>query len=82
MAAKKVTFILPLDLVRRIKRLPVGKRSGFVKQAIEKELDRQDTVGMLRRMQRKAIWKAKYHPHLLKPKDFARYRFARDDTEG
>ena len=44
MAAKKVTFTLPTDLVRRIKKLPLGKRSGFVKQAIEKELGRQDTL--------------------------------------
>lgn len=38
MASKKMTFTLPSDLVRRIKKLPVGKRSGFVKRAIEREL--------------------------------------------
>jgi hypothetical protein len=43
-ASKKVTFTLPVDLVRRIKKLPVGKRSGFVKRAIEKELDRRDAL--------------------------------------
>jgi hypothetical protein len=49
MAVKKVTFTLPRDLVRRIKKLPAGKRSRFVTKAIEKELDRQARVEVLRK---------------------------------
>ena len=44
MAAKKVTFTMPSDLVRRVKRLPAGKRSAFVAHAIERELDQQDAA--------------------------------------
>ena len=44
MSAKKVTFTLPSDLLRRIKRLPAGERSAFVARAIERELDRLAAV--------------------------------------
>ena len=74
MAAKKVNFTLPRGLVRRIRKLPLRKKSELVKQAIEKELDRQDAMAMLGRMWGKVIWKVGNHPDLLRPKDFARYR--------
>ena len=78
MAAKRMTFSLPPDLVWGIKKLPAGKRSQFVKQAIEKELDRQDAVATLARMRGKVVWKVNDHPDLLRPKDFARYRDVKD----
>lgn len=69
MAAKKVTFTLPSDLVRRIKKLRAGKRSRFVRQAIEKELDRQyaptrakvigageDAIAALERLRKRRTW--------------------------
>ncbi len=78
MAAKKVNFTLPTELVRRIKKLSPGTRSEFVKQAIEKELDRQDAMATLGRMWGKVIWKVGNHPDLLRPTDFARYRVVKD----
>jgi metal-responsive CopG/Arc/MetJ family transcriptional regulator len=74
MAVEKVTFTLPEELVRRLEKVPAGKRSMLVKEAVEKELDRETAVATLRRMKGKAIWKEKYHPNLLTSKDFARYR--------
>lgn len=74
MAAEKVTFTLPEQLVRRLERIPAGKRSSVVKEALERELDRRKAVAALRRFTGKAIWKEKRHPELRSPKDFARYR--------
>ncbi len=78
MANRKLTVTMPSDLVRRLKKLPAAKRSGFVKQAIERELDRQDAVAALARMRGKVVWKVNNHPDLLRPKDFARYRAVKD----
>ena len=36
MAAEKVTFTLPKQLVRRLERVPAGKRSSVVKEALER----------------------------------------------
>ena len=74
MAVEKVTFTLPEELVRRLEKVPAGKRSLLVKEAVEKELDREAAVATLRRMKGKTIWKEKYHPDLPASKDFARYR--------
>jgi len=74
MAAEKVTFTLPKQLVRRLERVPAGKRSSVVKEALERELDRRAAVAALRKFTGKAIWKEKRHPGLRSPKDFARYR--------
>jgi metal-responsive CopG/Arc/MetJ family transcriptional regulator len=74
MAAEKVTFTLPEELVRRLEKVPAGKRSLLVKTAVEKELDREAALAMLKGMKRKAIWKAKYHPNLTTFRDFAQYR--------
>ena len=74
MAVEKVTFTLPEALVRRLEKIPAGKRSNLVKDAVERELNRETAVAMLRRLKGKAIWKEKYHPNLRGPNDFARYR--------
>ena len=74
MAVEKVTFTLPEELVRRLERVPAGKRSLLVKKAVEKELEREAAVAALKRMKGKAIWKKKHHPDLLTPRDFASYR--------
>jgi len=74
MAVEKVTFTLPEELVRRLEKVPTGKRSRLVKRAVEKELDREAAVAMIKKMKRKTIWKEKHHPNLLTSKDFARYR--------
>ena len=74
MAVEKVTFTLPEELVRRLEKVPAGKRSMLVKQAVEKELDREAAVAIMKTMRGKAIWKEKHHPDLLSSKDFARYR--------
>ncbi|HTN71585.1 MAG TPA: hypothetical protein VMO00_10900 [Methylomirabilota bacterium] len=74
MAVEKVTFTLPEELVRRLEKVPAGKRSMLVKTAVEKELDREAAIAILKRMKGKSIWKAKHHPNLLTVRDFAQYR--------
>jgi len=74
MAVKKVTFTLPEELVRRLRKIHAGNRSRLVKEAIERELDRQAAVAALKRLRGKSIWKKKHHPDLRTPKDFACYR--------
>ncbi|MGH7847109.1 MAG: hypothetical protein ACREQW_18345 [Candidatus Binatia bacterium] len=62
MANEKVTFTLPEELVRRLKKIPAGKRSTFVRVAVERELDRETAISFLRRMKGKKVWKGKHHP--------------------
>ena len=61
MAVKKVTFALPVELVRRLKKVSAEKRSTFVKEAVERELSRQAAVAMLKRIGGKAVWKVEHH---------------------
>ena len=74
MAVEKVTFTLPEELVRRLEKVPAGQRSMLVKQAVERELDRQAALRMLARMKGKTVWREKDHPNLVTPDDFAKYR--------
>jgi len=74
MAVEKVTFTLPEDLVRRLEKIPAGKRSMVVKEAVERELDRQAAISVLKRLRDKPIWQERHHPDLRAPKDFARYK--------
>lgn len=74
MAVEKVTFTLPEELVRRLEKVPAGKRSMLVRKAVERELDREAAVAAFKRLKGKAIWKAKYHPKLITALDFASYR--------
>ncbi len=74
MAVEKVTFTLPEKLVRRLGRIPAGKRSMVVKEAVERELDRQAVVAALKRLRAKPIWKERHHPDLRRPGDLTRYR--------
>lgn len=74
MAVEKVTFTLPEELVRKLEKIPAGGRSMLVKEAVERELDRQAAVEALKELKGKAIWKKKHHPDLRTSKDFARYR--------
>ncbi|MCZ6548145.1 MAG: hypothetical protein O6837_08520 [Deltaproteobacteria bacterium] len=74
MAAEKVTFTLPEELVIRLEKIPSGKRSMVVREAVERELDRQVAVAALKRRTGKPIWSERHHPGLRTPRDFARYR--------
>ena len=74
MSVEKVTFTLPEELVRRLEKVPAGKRSMLVKRAVEKELDREAAISVLKKMKNKAIWKEKEHPDLRTSEDFAHYR--------
>lgn len=74
MAVEKVTFTLPEELVRRLEKVPAGKRSMLVKKAVERELDRKSAEATLKRLGGKAIWKEKHHPDLVASKDFAHYK--------
>ncbi len=74
MAVEKVTFTLPQELVRRLEKVPAGKRSLLVKTAVEKELDRVTAMAILKKMKGKTVWKQKHHPDLAAITDFAQYR--------
>ena len=74
MAVEKVTFTLPEELVRRLERVPAGKRSLLVKKAVEKELDREAALSAAKKMKGRVVWKEKMHPDLITIRDFARYR--------
>src|SRR6516164_1071897 len=62
MAVEKVTFTLPEELVRRLERVPAGKRSLLVKTAVEKELDREAALSAAKKMKGRVVWKKKMHP--------------------
>jgi metal-responsive CopG/Arc/MetJ family transcriptional regulator len=74
MSVEKVTFTLPEELVRRLEKVPAGKRSMLVKEAVERELDRTAALAMTKKLKGKAVWKGKHHQDLLTDSDFARYR--------
>ncbi|MFQ5904327.1 MAG: hypothetical protein ACE5JO_11620 [Candidatus Binatia bacterium] len=82
MAVEKVTFTLPEKLVRKLEKIPTGKRSMVVKEAVERELDRQAAVVALKKLRGKPIWKDSRHPDLRGPRDFARYRPMRSRLTG
>ena len=82
MAAEKVTFTLPEELVRRLEKVPAGKRSFLVAEALKRELDRRTTVEALKKLRRRTAWKEKDHPDLLSPEDFSRYRPAKSRVTG
>jgi hypothetical protein len=82
MSVEKVTFTLPEELVRRLEKVPAGKRSMLVKEAVEKELDRTAALASIRKLKGKAIWKRKHHRDLLTDSDFARYRPVKSRTTG
>jgi hypothetical protein len=77
MTMQKVTFSLPEELIRRLQKLSVRKRTMLVRLAVEKELDRQAALAVIKRMRKKTIWKKRHHPDLLTTRDFARYRPAK-----
>jgi hypothetical protein len=79
MTMRKITFNLPEELIRRLKKLPTGKRSMLVKLAVEKELDREAAAANFKRIRGKTIWNKKHHPDLLTPEDFAHYRPMKSD---
>jgi metal-responsive CopG/Arc/MetJ family transcriptional regulator len=74
MTIKKITFTLPKELVRRLEKVPPGKRSLLVKRAVEKELDREAAVEIVKRLRGKTIWREKDHPNLRTAKDFSQHR--------
>ncbi len=82
MAAEKVTFTLPEEVVRRLEEVPAGKRSMVVKEALERELDRRAAIRVLKSIRNKAVWKEKNHPKLRSAKDFAGYRGIRSRLTG
>ena len=82
MAVEKVTFTLPEELVRRLEKVPAGKRSMLVRRAVEEELDREAAAAMVRKLKGKISWKTRYHGDLLTPDDFARYRPIKSRTTG
>jgi metal-responsive CopG/Arc/MetJ family transcriptional regulator len=79
MTMRKMTFNLPEELIRRLKKLSTGKRSMLVKLAVEKELDREAAAANFKRIRRKTIWNKKHHPDLLTDEDFAHYRPMKTD---
>ena len=82
MAVEKVTFTLPEELVRRLEKVPAGRRSLLVKEAVERELDRRAAVAALKKLRGKPIWSQRYHPNLRTPRDFAQYRLLKSRLTG
>jgi hypothetical protein len=74
MAVEKVTFTLPEVWGRKLEKIPAGNRSMLVKEAVERELDRQSAVAALKRLRGRPIWSRRHHPRLVTPKDFGQYR--------
>ncbi|MGH7371538.1 MAG: hypothetical protein ACREJK_06790 [Candidatus Methylomirabilales bacterium] len=82
MAAEKVTFTLPEEVLRRLEKVPAGKRSLLVAEAVRRELDRRAMAEALKRLRRSTAWRAKDHPDLMSPEDFSRYRPAKSRVTG
>ncbi|MGH7889583.1 MAG: hypothetical protein ACRENF_03430 [Thermodesulfobacteriota bacterium] len=82
MAVEKATFTLPEELLRRLEKVPVGKRSLLVAEAVKRELDRRAMAETLKKLRRKPAWEEKDHPDLLSPEDFSRYRPAKSRVTG
>jgi len=82
MAVEKVTFTLPEELLRRLEKVPAGKRSLLVAEALRRELDRIAMTKSLKRLRRTTAWKEEDHPDLLSPEDFSRYRPAKSRLTG
>jgi hypothetical protein len=82
MAVEKVTFTLPTELIQRLAKIPAGKRSMLVKDALERELARRSAVSALKRLRGKTIWKARHHRDLQSVEDFGSYRPVRSRVTG
>ncbi len=82
MAVEKVTFTLPEELLRKLEKVPAGKRSLLVAEALRRELDRLALAKSLKKLGRTTAWKEKDHPDLLSPSDFSRYRPAKSRVTG
>lgn len=82
MAAEKATFTLPEELLRRLEKVPAGKRSLVVAEALRRELDRRAMADALKKLRRKTAWREKDHPDLRSPEDFSRYRPAKSRATG
>jgi hypothetical protein len=82
MAVLKATFTLPEELLRRLEKVPAGKRSLLVAEALKRELDRRTMANALKKLRRRTAWKEKDHPDLLSPKDFSSYRPAKSRVTG
>ena len=74
MAIERVSFTLPEELVLRLKKIPPGKRSKFVKVAVERELKRKAVILFLAKMKGKTVWKQKHHHNLRGPDELSKYR--------
>lgn len=82
MAVEKATFTLPEELLRRLEKVPAGKRSLLVAEAVRRELDRRAVAEALKRLRGRIAWRAKDHPDLMSPEDFSGYRPAKSRVTG
>lgn len=82
MAVVKATFTIPEELLSRLEKVPAGKRSLLVAEAIKRELNRKALAEDLKKLKRRTVWKEKDHPDLLTPEDFSRYRPAKSRVTG
>ena len=82
MAVQKSTFTLPEELLRRLEKVPAGKRSLLVAEALRRELDRRAMVRDLKKLRRSIAWKEKDHPDLISPEEFSSYRPAKSRVTG
>lgn len=82
MAVEKATFTLPAELLRKLEKVPAGKRSRLVAEALRRELDRRAMSEALKKLRRRTAWREKDHPDLVSPEDFSRYRPAKSRVTG
>ncbi len=82
MAVVKATFTIPEELLKRLEKVPAGKRSLLVAKAIKRELDRKSLAEDLKKLKHRTVWKEKDHPDLVSPDDFSRYRPAKSRVTG
>jgi metal-responsive CopG/Arc/MetJ family transcriptional regulator len=73
MAVEKATFTLPEELLRRLEKVPAGKRSLLVAEALKRELDRRTMAKALKKLRRRTAWKEKDHPMLRLGQDLVRF---------
>jgi hypothetical protein len=82
MPAEKATFTLPDELVRKLEKVPAGKRSLLVAEALRREFDRRAAVDALKKLRHRSVWRNKDHPDLLSDEEIVRYRPAGSRVTG
>lgn len=73
---KRLNFTLTNDIVKELKGIAPGRRSGFVNMAIRNEILRMRRDKFLKKYlkSKRPIWTDENHPDLITEEDIANYR--------